>query len=123
MKLFFVICVLESDQLVVRVYNFSVNPELDEHPNFSLIVFGEFHYQARTKRLIEVVVDGRETNLDLRHFSYIVDKDDLLEPDVTIEFGGFDSASIEEKFRKGQQNEDYFITNGTVDRCFSGSTG
>lgn len=105
----------------VRAYEFALNPDLKDHPNFSLIVFGEYHYQARTKRLIEIIVDGRETNLDLRHLCYIVDQDKLLNPDVTVEFGGFDSNEVLEKYHQSKTDE--ILADAAVDRCFTGSSG
>lgn len=84
----FITYISEADDVKVRCEKFSTVENGPE--NFRLIFFGAYHYQARTKRMIEIVVDQRVTRPSLKHFCYVLDSDNLLDPDLTLEFAGFD---------------------------------
>uniref|UniRef100_A0A915K6A5 Uncharacterized protein n=1 Tax=Romanomermis culicivorax TaxID=13658 RepID=A0A915K6A5_ROMCU len=101
----------EPDGVKVRHVQFSVIPSTPE--NFSLIVFGDYHYQARTKRLIEVVTQKRVTSPTLDHFCYVVDVDNYSNVDLSIDFAGFESQNIKRVFEEVCQMKDP----NCADRC------
>lgn len=76
----------EPDGVKVRRVEFSASAGAP--PNFSLLFFGDYHYQARAKRLIEIVTERRVTKPDLRHFCRALDSDSLLDADVALDLAG-----------------------------------
>uniref|UniRef100_A0A5S6QZH9 FBD domain-containing protein n=1 Tax=Trichuris muris TaxID=70415 RepID=A0A5S6QZH9_TRIMR len=88
---------LQDIKLKFKLEAFSCITEPDAPDNFMLAVIGE-QSNKYTSRLVEVIVRGKVTRPDLRHFDYIIDTETSLMPDTVVQFGGFDAAEVREEF-------------------------